>query len=129
MEFENQYLTYNEYQDLGGTLSEAPFNILEAEAQFNIDNYTYGRLKKLDTQVKEVKLCIYSLISKLKTYAEANARDKSISSENTDGYSISYAGVTTELTKVQNNEVRSTIDNYLGECKLSDGTPYLYMGV
>ena len=29
MEFNNQYLSYEEYKTLGGTLGEMPFNILE----------------------------------------------------------------------------------------------------
>ena len=28
MEFNDQYLTYQEYADLGGTLEETPFNLL-----------------------------------------------------------------------------------------------------
>ena len=128
MEFNNQYLTYNEYVALGGTLDVTPFDILEIEAQLNIDNHTFGRLKRLDKQVNEVKLCVNALISKLQGYAETNARDKSIASENIDGYSVSYAGITVELTKAQKQEVKSIIDTYLGECKLKDGTPYLYIG-
>ena len=42
MEFSNQYLTYQEYLELGGSLEETPFNILELEAQKNIDKYTFG---------------------------------------------------------------------------------------
>jgi hypothetical protein len=128
MEFNNQYLTYEEYQELGGTLDETPFNILEIEAQLNVDNYTHGRLKRLNKQVNEVKLCINSLIATLKNYADSNSRDRSITSENTDGYSVSYAGISVELTKTQKTEVRNIIDIYLSECKLEDGTPYLYMG-
>ena len=43
MEFNKHYLSYEEYIELGGTLDEAPFNILELEAQKNIDKYTQGR--------------------------------------------------------------------------------------
>ena len=51
MEFENQYLTYEEYIELGGTLDETPFNILELEAQKNVDKYTLGRLQNLEQQI------------------------------------------------------------------------------
>ena len=128
MEFENQYLTYDEYTELGGTLDETPFNILETEAQLNIDNHTFGRLKLLDGQILEVKLCVNALINKLQGYAKLNATDKNIVSENIDGYSVTYAGITAELTETQKKEVKNIIETYLGECKLPDGTPYLYLG-
>lgn len=128
MEFENQYLTYDEYVELGGTLDETPFNILEMQAQLNIDNYTYGRLKNLSNQNNQVKLCIYQLISTLKSYSDGNARDKSIVSENTDGYSVSYGGTNIELTKSQKQEISNIIDTYLSECRLPNGTPYLHIG-
>ena len=92
MEFTKQYLTYEEYQELGGTLDETPFNILELEAQKNIDKYTFGRLKDLEKQIIEVKICEVKLIELLNTYNTYNLQDKSVASENTDGYSISYGG-------------------------------------
>ena len=45
MEFEGQYLTYEEYIDLGGTLDLMPFNLLEFEARRKIDIRTQSRLK------------------------------------------------------------------------------------
>lgn len=128
MEFENQYLNYEEYVDLGGTLERTPFDILEMEAQLNIDNYTFGRLKNLKKQVNEVKLCIYSIMTTLQSYAENKSANKNIASETTDGYTVSYTGITTELTKAQKKEIKNIIETYLGECKLEDGTPYLYLG-
>ena len=44
MEFEGQYLTYNEYKALGGRLDQTPFNILEFEARRKIDERTFERL-------------------------------------------------------------------------------------
>jgi hypothetical protein len=128
MEFKNQYLNYEEYVDLGGTLEGTPFDILEMEAQLNIDNYTFGRLKNLKNQVNEVKLCIYSIMTTLQSYADNKIANKNIASETTDGYTVSYTGITTELTKAQKKEIKNIIETYLGECKLEDGTPYLYLG-
>lgn len=128
MEFDNQYLTYYEYTKLGGTLEKTPFSILEFEAQVNVDNYTYGRLKRLPDQKDEVKMCIFNLIPVLKTYAEDKARNLAIASENIDGYSVTYVGITADLTNAQKSQIRNIIETYLGECKLKDGTPYLYIG-
>lgn len=129
MEFENQYLTYDEYQELGGTLDETPFDILELEARKNIDKYTFGRLKNLETQINEVKVCEFRLISLLGTYNSYAEQNKSISSESTDGYSISYSQATENVSKAKINEIKDIIKTYLAECYLEDGTPYLYCGV
>ena len=45
MELKKQYLNFNEYKVLGGTLDETPFSILEMQAQLIVDKYTFGRLK------------------------------------------------------------------------------------
>lgn len=129
MEFNNQYLTYEEYQDLGGALQETPFNILELEARKNIDKYTFGRLKDLGQQINEIKICEFKLIGLLNTYSSYENQNKSISSENTDGYSISYAQSTENVSKAKINEIKSIIKSDLSECYLEDGTPYLYVGV
>lgn len=129
MEFNNQYLTYEEYQDLGGTLQETPFNILEFEARKNINKYTFGRLENLEQQINEVKICEFKLIGLLNTYSDYENQNKSISSENTDGYSISYAQSTVNVSKAKINEIKSIIKSDLSECYLEDGTPYLYVGV
>lgn len=129
MEFENQYLTYDEYISLGGALEETPFNILELEARKNIDKYTFGRLQNLESQINEVKVCEYRLINALNTYEAYENQSKGISSENTDGYSVSYGGATESISKAKINEIKGIIKTYLAECKLEDGTPYLYVGV
>lgn len=129
MEFENQYLNYEEYCLLGGTLEETPFNILELEAQKNVDKYTFGRLMNLDEQINEVKICIFKLIGLLDTYNSYETQNKAISSENTDGYSVSYGGASENVSSAKINETKGIIRTYLAECKLEDGTPYLYRGV
>ena len=42
MKFKGQYLTYQEYKGLGGTLELTPFNILEFEARRRIDEITHN---------------------------------------------------------------------------------------
>jgi hypothetical protein len=122
------YLTYQEYKELGGTLDIMPFNLLEFEARTNVDKYTFGRLKNLSEQVQEVKMCVYKLIGILGSYQEYENQNKSISSESTDGYSISYSQVSESTSKSKINEIRGIIQTYLADCKLSNGTPYLYRG-
>lgn len=124
MEFSNQYLTYEEYVSLGGTLQEMPFNILEFKARKQIDNATFNRLINLEEQKQEVKMCIYDLINTINEYNNAEQSIKA--SESIDGYSVTYKTAdTTELNKIYGKVIK----DYLGESKLDDGTPYLYCGV
>ena len=126
MEFKGQYLTYEEYRAMGGTLDLMPFNLLEFEARKEIDNRTYGRLKTFEKQIQEVKMCDYNLIITLTGYKKNKNKDKSIESENIDGYSVNYN--VSNLTKEEKKEIKNIIETYLDECKLSNGTPYLYRG-
>lgn len=129
MEFGNQYLSHKEYLMLGGTLEETPFNILELEAQKNIDKYTQGRLKNLKKQMNEVKTCVFQLISLLDSYKSYTNQNKAISSENIDGYSISYNVALENISNAKIKEIKDIIKTHLAECCLEDGTPYLYVGV
>ena len=65
----------------------------------------------------------------INTYNSYSNHDKSVASENTDGYSITYAQATENVSKAKINEIKDIIKTYLAECKLADGTPYLYAGV
>ncbi len=123
MDFNGQYLTYAEYQSLGGTLDEVPFNILETTARGMVDALTLGRLKGLESQITEVKVCIFELIDNMPLPASSS---KNISSENIDGYSVNYG---TKTTKEQQALYDEIIRSNLLMCKLEDGTPYMYCGV
>lgn len=93
MEFEGQYLTYQEYINLGGTLAETPFNLLEFEARNQIDLRTQNRLVGVDEIPQKVKICEFKLIEKLNDYLnQINQinQNGNVSSENIDGYSVSY---------------------------------------
>lgn len=92
MTFDGQYLTYAEYQDLGGTLEETPFNLLEYEARKQIDIRTQKRLVGLEEIPQEVKLCVLHLISKIESFANTiqTASQNNVTSESIDGYSVSY---------------------------------------
>lgn len=128
MEISGQYLAYAEYTSLGGTLPEMPFKILEFNARQQIDKYTLGRLKTLETQNQEVKLCVYKLIDAMGEYSSNEAIKRGVSSENIDGYSISYSTPTKDLYEAKNSEIKDIIRTYLVDCKLEDGTPYMYVG-
>ena len=91
MDFTNQYLTYEEYMVLGGTLDEVPFNELEYECRRIIDSRTQNRLKNADEIPQEVKMLENKMIQTLQGYyVSLNKAQSGVASENTDGYSVSY---------------------------------------
>lgn len=95
MEFKGQYLTYEEYKALGGTLDLTPFNLLEFEARREVNLKTQNRLINIDSNdiPQEVKACEYNLINSIGGYAEKLnkiAGNGNVASESTDGYSVSF---------------------------------------
>ena len=127
MEFKGQYLTYQEYKGLGGTLELTPFNILEFEARRRIDEVTHNRMIGGNNIPDEVKMCEFSIINKvLKAYDEEISRGKS--SETVGSYSVSY-----------NNDIKKIIEDKRAEIEdlvLTDlygvvynGEHVLYCGV
>ena len=109
MEFNNQYLSYEEYKSLGGTLGEMPFNILELKARQIINERTQNRLKDVKKIPQEVKICVYDLIQIINKYNNSNnSTSSNISSENIDGYSVTYKSGT-ELTDEQKKQFNERI--------------------
>lgn len=134
MTFEGQYLTKEEYDELGGSpMEEMPFNLLEFEARRKIDIYTFNRVKDLETIPQEVKLCEYNLINSIKNYYETSnnvGANGNIKSENTDGYSISYitASEISNIVKSKSDELDDIIRNYLLGV-IVEGQHLMYCGV
>lgn len=127
MEFKGQYLTYQEFKALGGTLEEMPFNLLEFNARKKIDERTFGRLVDKGQEYQEVKLCVYNMITTLNSYSSYYTQNKAISSESTDGYSISYGTPQKSITEAKNSELEDTINSYLVNVVI-DNVPVLYRG-
>lgn len=127
MEFKGQYLTYQEFKTLGGTLDEMPFNLLEYNARKKIDERTFGRLVDKGQEYQEVKLCVYNMITTLNSYSSYDTQNKAISSESTDGYSISYGTPQKSTTEAKNSELEDVINSYLANVVIDD-VPVLYRG-
>ena len=127
MEFKNQYLSYEEYKSLGGTLGEMPFNILELKARQVINERTQNRLKDVEKIPQEVKICVYDLIQTINKYNNSNnSTSSNISSENTDGYSVTYKSGT-ELTTEQKAQLEDVMFTDLYGV-IVNGEAILYLG-
>lgn len=118
MEFNGQYLTYEEYRGLGGTLDLMPFNLLEYEARKKIDARTQNRLVNKENIPQEVKLCEYALINSINSYSnslEKISNSGNLASESIDGYSVSYITPTqvSEVVTARSFELDDIIRTYL----------------
>ena len=133
MEFSGQYLTYEEYKALGGTLDLTPFNLLEFESRRKIDLRTQNRLKGTDSKdiPQEVKVCMFKLINSASNYDDRiTALNGNVASESIDGYSVSYitGGTLAETVKAKNKELDSIITEALAYV-IFNGEHLIYAGV
>ena len=128
MDYGTKYLTYSEYQNLNGSLNnESAFNLLEYKSRKIIDKYTFNRFNGVITLPTELKVCMRDMIELVNSYETELTRNKGISSESADGYSISYNTPTKDLETAKNVEIKGIIDNYLSNTKINN-IPVLYRG-
>ena len=131
MEFSGQYLTYEQYKALGGTLDRMPFELLEYETRKRIDERTQNRLKNIEDIPQEVKMCMFKLMGVMSSYDEGlDTVSRNIASENTDGYSVSYVtgSQIQEVLKTKNKELDDIIMTYLNGVVVN-GEHILFLGV
>lgn len=133
------YLTYAEYQAMGGTLDETTFNDLEFEAEALINWYTFNRLKQDTTFPVEIKRLMKYLINLMN--AKNGAIDSSangltsgtgsnITSQSNDGVSISYNVMNaSELAQSCKQEAAEAVNKYLQGVVNEAGRVLLYRGV
>lgn len=129
MEFKGQYLTYEDYKGLGGTLDLTPFNLLEFEVRRKIDLRTDNRLVNLENEdiPDKVKLCEYKMIeSVLKAYDEQINRGKS--TEIVGSYHVTYNNDMKEIIKSKNAELNDLIVSELYGVNVN-GEHILFCGV
>ena len=123
------YLTYEEYQNYGGRLTESDFTVAEFKARKRIDYLTDNRVQDMAQVPEAVRLCILTLIkADSKVGVDAQAENPLITSFNTDGYSESYGSASDQaaaLNKAADRTVRSMLYGELDD----NGTPLLYRGL
>lgn len=135
------YLSYSEYQAMGGTLTQTTFNDFEFEASSVVDWYTFGRLKKFTEYPDALKKCMYHIIKLLENQAMLNgvatsdgASDTSatatIASQSNDGVSVSYNVLSAkDLLESNQKAVEQTVQRYLAYVMDSLGRKVLYRGI
>ena len=133
------YLTYEKYQEYGGTLDETTFSDYEFEASSVIDWYTFNRLRNEMTYPEAVTRLMYRLISIMQLQAQVIGTDTSqddgsmqgnIASRSNDGVSISYNTIpASEIVTQCKDKIESNVKMYLGGLTNSLGQKLLYRGL
>lgn len=152
------YLTYAQYQNMGGTLDETAFNDFEFEAECIINWYTFNRLKNETTWPTEVQRCMFALIKLAKLKADSmnlgsqttqkteddgqghvttttTTTMASIASQSNDGVSVSYNSVNASQVFeklspfTSGSEINSLVKMYLQGVVNSLGQKVLYRGL
>ena len=138
------YLTYAEYEDMGGTLDETLFNNLVLDAQGYIDWYSFNRLWKEEWRTEEimerVKICMYQLINLVAAKSNLiNPQPSStgginvnaqVTQQSNDGVSTTYAVFSAEmLYEKAKKEIDETINRYLSGIMNNAGRKLLYRGL
>lgn len=136
------YLTYDEYIEKGGTLSETDFDFLAYEAGSYIDWYTFNRLKKYEEIPQQVKDCEFYIIrliqiklgsigvGSLETDSSNIGFMQSIASQSNDGVSVSYNSLSArDAISSISNEIEGTIQRQLRGVTNELGRNLLYRGL
>ena len=123
------YLTYNEYEDMGGKLGDEEFPLYEFRARKRIDYWTDCRVQRMSEVPEAVKKCMMLIIRFDEKFgSEAQADNPVVASFSTDGYSESYGGVSEQASAAEVSMYKSVRSLLYGETD-DEGTPLLYRGV
>lgn len=133
------YLTFTEYQNMGGTLDETAFTDLEFEAEAVIDWYTFNRLQKDTNYPEKLKQCMYKLIQMAQQRqqvmiagepVDSDEVNAAIASRSNDGVSISYNIISaSELFDKLKTEMGDVVQKYLNGVVNELGRKVLYRGL
>ena len=133
------YLTYTEYQSMGGTLEEPVFNDYEFRAEARINYVTFNRLAKdsvIPQKVKQVVKHIIDLVQKkedaLSLGNGGSSREGTvyITSQSNDGVSASYNGMaSTDAITLCDKEIQESLAMYLYGVTNEAGKLLLYRGL
>ena len=138
------YLTYDEYIEKGGTLSETDFDFLAYEAGSCIDWYTFNRLKKFTEIPQAVKDCEFYIIRliqiKLGALGVGSLEpdgsgsnvgfSQAIASQANDGVSVTYNTLSArDSIKSMSDEIESAIQRQLRGVTNELGRSLLYRGL
>lgn len=121
-----QYLTYEEYTEIGGTLDLTAFQRNVSRACVFVDLHTQSRLQSVLEVSQNVKACVRDLVEYLASNVSSG---KSVTSKSQSAggvsESVSYATKNVDETEL---EMYNIVYVYLITEKDDYGTPLMYRG-
>lgn len=121
-----QYLTYDEYLEIGGVLDLTAFNRNIDRACAFIDVNTQNRLQGVFEVSRRAKACVRDIVECLANNASSEKIINS-KSQSAGGVSESESYATKSLAEI-NSEMYSILYDYLVTEKDDNGTPLMYRG-
>ena len=124
-----QYMTFEQYIALGGTLSEAAFTIAEVKARARIDAMTQGRVANMAEVPIQVQVAMMEIMTVDGAFsAAAQAAAPVAASFTTDGYSETYGSAESRTAAIE-RQLAASIETLLNGITDDDGVPLLFAGV
>ncbi len=121
-----QYLTYDEYTEIGGTLNLAAFKRNIDRACGFVDLHTQSRLQSVLEVSQRVKACVRDLVEYL---ANNLSSGKSVTSKSQSAGGVSESeSYATKTSDDANAEMINIVYDYLATEKDDCGTPLMYRG-
>ena len=121
-----QYLTYEEYTEIGGTLDLTAFNRNIDRACGFVDLHTQNRLQSVLEASQRVKACVRDLVEYLSNNL-SSGKTVTSKSQSAGGVSESESYATKNTDEI-NREMLNIVYDYLISEKDDCGTPLMYRG-
>lgn len=121
-----QYLTYEEYVEIGGALDLTAFERNIDRACAIVDSHTQNRLQSVLEASRRVKACVRDLVEYL---ANNLSSGKTVTSKSQSAGGVSESeSYATKTTDEINAEMLNIVYDYLATEKDDCGTPLMYRG-
>lgn len=116
-----EYLTHEQYCQMGGALSQQQFAQLALRARNCIDAVTHGRLARAGEAPEAAARAAFALVEAM--HADAAYAGREVASMSNDDLSVAFAGGGAPA------RYAGIARAYLSGERAPDGTPLLYAGV
>lgn len=121
------YLTYEEYVNMGGICDETAFNRNIDRSCSTIDSATFNRIRAMAEVPQRVKVCCRDLVEYYATNASTSEKGVASRSQSAGAVSESISYITKTSDDVKCDIYNITTD-YLSSLVDDNGIPLLYWG-
>ena len=135
------YLTYEEYQNMGGTLEEATFDEYEFTAECIVNWYTYNRLLKETEYPTVLPRVMYELIHLIQirmdaltnnfVTADGSVASGAVTRQSNDGVTLEFNSLSSNyiIDYTKDKSLGDIVRRYLSGVKNSLGQSLTYKGL